>query len=236
MLGTIVNAAAILIGSGLGLILPAIPDRVKDTIMQGLSLAVIIIGLGMALADQNDILLIIISMVVGALVGEWIGIEKQLSRLGQAVERKAKKLADGRVAEAFVAASLIYCVGSMAIVGSVQSGVHGDNRTLFAKSLLDGFSSIIFTSTLGIGVALSAGAVFLYEGLIASAAFLAGSAMNNPHIILCASATGGLLIVAIGVNLLGVAKIAVGNLLPAMFIAGFLAWAWPPIQLWIHTL
>lgn len=219
LLGTVVNALAVLVGSVIGLVLPSIPERMKSTIMQGLSLTVILIGFSMALSDMKDILLIIISVVLGALLGEWIDIEAGLLRFGQAVEKRAKRLGNGQIAEAFVAASLLFCVGSMAIVGAIQSGVSGDNTTLYAKSTLDFFSSIVFTSTLGFGVALSALAVFVYEGLIATLAYFAGTALNSAAVIGVMTATGGLLIVGIGINILGLKKIAVGNLLPAMFLA-----------------
>lgn len=219
LLGTVVNAVAVLIGSVIGLVLPAIPERMKTTIMQGLSLAVILIGLSMALSDMKDVLLIIISMVLGALLGEWIDIEAWLMRFGQTIEKRAKRLGNGQIAEAFVAASLLFCVGSMAIVGAIQSGVSGSNTTLYAKSTLDFFSSIVFTSTLGFGVALAAVAVFLYEGVIASLAYFVGTALNSSTVIAIMTATGGLLIIGIGINIMGLKKIAVGNLLPAMFLA-----------------
>lgn len=222
LLGTVVNAMGILLGSAIGLVLPSIPERMKTTIMQGLSLTVILLGLDMALTDMKDILLIILSMVIGALLGEWINIEAWLMRFGQAVEKRAKRLGTGQVAEAFVAASLLFCVGSMSIVGAIQSGVSGVNTTLYAKSTLDFFSSIVFTSTLGVGVALSAAAVFIYEGFIATLAYFAGGALDSQTFISIMTATGGLLIIGIGINILGLKKIAVGNLLPAMFVAALL--------------
>lgn len=224
------NAVAIIIGTGIGLFLPSIPDRMKTTIMQGVGLAVLLIGLGMALKDQADILLIIISIVIGGLLGEWWNIERLLLRLGQAVEVRAKRLGDGQLAEAFVTASLIFCVGSMAVVGAIQSGISGQNKTLYAKSLLDFFTSIVFSTTLGVGVAFAAVPVFIYEGLIALISYFAGAALNSPEVISCMSATGGLLIVAIGINLLEIKKIAVGNLLPAMIVAAVIKWLTMYIQ------
>jgi uncharacterized protein len=222
--GTIVNAVAIIVGTGIGLFLPIIPDRMRTTIMQGVALAVILIGLGMALQDQADILLIIISLVIGGLLGEWWDIEGLLLRIGQKIEQRAQRVGNGQVAEAFVTASLIFCVGSMAVVGAIQSGLSGQNKTLYAKSLLDFFTSIVFSTTLGIGIAFAAVPVFLYEGAIALVSHFAGTALNSPPIIACMSATGGLLIVAIGVNLLDLKKISVGNLLPAMIVAAVVKW------------
>lgn len=231
LLGTIVNSISILLGTAIGILLPNIPERMKKTIMQGLALTVIAIGISMAISDQKDILIIIVSMVLGALIGEWLDIEGWLNRMGKNLERRAKRFGGGQVAEAFVVSSLIFCVGSMAIVGAIESGVH-DNQTLYAKSLLDGFSAVVFSSTLGVGVAFAAPVVFLYEGGIALLSFLAGGVMNDARVIAGVTATGGLLIVAIGLNILGVTKIAAGNLLPAIFVAGVLCFAWPITHAW----
>jgi uncharacterized membrane protein YqgA involved in biofilm formation len=235
LLGTIVNALAILVGAFVGIILPAFSERMKTTIMQGLSLAVIMIGLDMSLKNDQDILLVILSLVIGALLGEWINIEGGLERFGNRIEqffvrnRSASKSEHSgshsrSIAEGFVVASLVYCVGSMAIVGAIQSGLQGDHKTLFAKSILDGVSAVVFSSTLGVGVALSALPVFLYEGAMAAMAHFAGLAINSPEFIQCMTATGGLLIVGIGINIMGLKKIHVGNLLPAIFIAPLLKW------------
>lgn len=220
--GTFVNTLAILVGSGIGFLLPNIPERVKSTVMQGLSLTIILIGLGMALSDQRDVLVIILSMVIGALIGEWANIEHRLDQLGKFAARrtraKAPQGSETHVSDAFVTASLVFCVGSMAILGAIQSGF-GSNTTLYAKSMLDFVTATVFASTMGIGVALSAAPVLIYEGLIATIAYLAGNAINAPAVIACVTAVGGLLITAIGLNLLGIRKIAVGNLLPSMFVA-----------------
>ncbi|KPV42520.1 hypothetical protein AN477_17265 [Alicyclobacillus ferrooxydans] len=227
MLGTLVNGAAILIGTGLGLLMPKVPPRFHSTVMQGLSLAVLLIGLSMALGDTGDILIIIISLVIGALLGEWINIDGLLNRMGDWVQRKFVRSDTSRTAEAFVTASLVFCVGSMAIVGAIQSGLTDVHRTLYAKSLLDFVSSTVFASTLGVGVVFSVLPVVLYEGGIATIAHLFGADLQNQAVISCMTATGGLLIAAIGINLLGLKKLAVGNLLPAMFVAALLKW-WAP--------
>lgn len=218
--GTLVNTFAILLGAGIGVLVPTIPDRVKSTVMQGLSLTIIVIGLGMALKDSKDILIIIVSMVIGGLFGEWINIERGLDRVGKFAARKTRESSTGHsVSDAFVTASLVFCVGSMAILGAIQSGLQGSNTTLYLKSMLDFVTSTVFTTTMGIGVALAALPVLLYEGLIATVSYFAGSTLNAPAVIACMTATGGILIAAIGMNLLGVRKIAVGNLLPSMFVA-----------------
>lgn len=227
LLGTIVNTLAVIVGALIGVLVPKVPERFSRTAMQGLSLAVIWIGLSMALSDEQDVLLIIISLVLGALLGEWLDIDGALARLGQMVEKRAGKYTNGKVAEAFVTASLLYCVGSMAVVGAIQSGFQLNNHTLYAKSMLDGISSVVFTSTLGLGAALAAIPLFLYEGSIATISWLVGSSLNDPAVIACMTAAGGLLVVGIGLNLLGAAKVSVGNLLPGVFVAPLLKWLLP---------
>ncbi|NLY66824.1 MAG: DUF554 domain-containing protein [Tissierellia bacterium] len=216
MLGTIVNSTTIIIGTILGVLLnKGIKEEYKSTIMDGVSLAVILIGI-MGALDTENVILMIISLVVGSIIGEAVKIEKKLDNLGNTLEKKLGK-GDSNFSKGFVTASLVFCVGAMAIVGALESGLRGNHSTLFAKSVLDGISSIIFASTLGIGVGFSAATVLLYQGSIT---LLASSAKEllTPEVINEMSAVGGLLIAAIGINLLGLRKIKVGNMLPAIFI------------------
>ena len=165
MLGTFVNFFAIIVGSTLGLLLRGgISDRFNKTIMEGVSLSVLLIGIQGALKAEN-ILLVIISMSLGSLIGEGIDLDKRLKNLGDKLEARFSK-SKSKISEGFVSASLLFCVGAMSIVGSLQSGVQNDHKILFSKSILDGISSIIFTSTLGVGVMLSAFAVLVYQGSI----------------------------------------------------------------------
>jgi len=216
LLGTIVNTLAIIAGSLVGLIFRGgIPQKYNVTIMQAISLAVILVGLRMALKTEA-ILLVIISLAIGSVIGEFLGIEERLENLGKFLERRFSKKGNG-ISRGFVVTTLVYCVGSMAIVGSLESGLTGNHQTLFAKSALDGISAIIFTSTLGIGVMFSSFSVLVYQGLITVSAslikpFLVEAVINQM------SAVGGLLIVAIGFNLLEIQKIRVGNMLPAIFL------------------
>ncbi len=216
MLGTIVNSLAIIGGSLLGFILKGgIPERVNDTIMKGLALCIMVIGISGAIKSENMIL-IICSIVIGALIGELIDIDKGLKKLGDNIEAKLQGKG-GRVSEGFVTASLVYCVGAMAILGSLDSGLKGDYKILFTKAMLDGISAIMFTSTLGIGVALSAISVFVYQGTIT----LAASALQGilvGTVITELSAVGSLLIMGLAFNMLGLTKIKVANLLPAILI------------------
>ncbi|MFW5985140.1 MAG: DUF554 domain-containing protein [Halanaerobiaceae bacterium] len=220
MIGTIVNTAAIIIGGSLGTVIGSkLKERYKSTAMQGLSLAVLLIGFSMAL-DTNNVSIIIFSLLLGGLIGEFLKIEARLQNIGHWFEKRLK--GQGQVAEAFVQTSLIYCVGAMAIMGAIQDGLINDPSTLYAKSMLDGFTSIAFSSTLGIGVILSAIPVFLYQGSISLLAGYLKPLLTDP-VITEMTATGGMLIVAIGINLLEITKIKVGNLLPAIFVAVILA-------------
>jgi uncharacterized membrane protein YqgA involved in biofilm formation len=219
LLGTIVNAAAIIAGAILGNFLKGgFQNQVKVTLMQAISLSVLLIGLSMALKTQN-VMVVTLSMVAGGIVGELLRIEDWLEACGLKLERRFGG-GDGRLAKAFVSASLIYCVGAMAIMGSLQSGLTGNYTTLFVKSILDGVSSVVFASTMGIGVAFAALPVFLYQGGITLAAAYVKPFLTDA-IIREMTATGGLLIFAIGINMLfdGKVQIKVGNLLPAVFIA-----------------
>lgn len=216
MLGTIVNALAIIVGALLGIaIKKGIKDDYKNTIMDGIGLTVVIIGIMGGIKSEN-IILVIGSIVVGSILGEIIGVEDKLDKLGNSLQ-KGFGGKDSNFSKGFVTASLVYCVGAMAIVGSLESGILGNHETLFAKSILDGISAIIFASTLGIGVAFSAIPVFIYQGSIT---LLANSVKSllTPEVINEMSAVGGILIMAIGINILGIKKIKVGNMLPAVFI------------------
>ena len=216
MLGTTINAISIIAGGLLGLLFrKGIPDSYKKTVMQSISLAIILIGLKSAL-QTDDLLIVIISLAIGSVLGEFVGIEDKLEKLGRWLENRFASESGG-ISKGFVTASLVYCVGSMAIVGSFESGLTGNHQTLFAKSALDGISAVIFASTLGLGVLLSAVPVFLYQGFLTLSAGLL-----KPYLVTTVisqmSATGGLLIMAIGINLMGMVKIRVGNMLPAIFI------------------
>jgi uncharacterized membrane protein YqgA involved in biofilm formation len=220
MIGTLINTAAILLGSLIGVLLrKGIPQRLRDTVMQGLGLCVLVIGI-MGAVKTQDMMAVIISIVVGGLIGALLNIEKRLDRLGQRMQKLlAGKHDDGdnSFAKGFVTASLVYCVGAMAIVGSLESGLKGDHSTLIAKSALDGISAIVFASTMGPGVAMSALAVLVYQGSIALLAQWAAP-LFTAALISEMSAVGGLLIIGIGLNLLYDKHLSVGNLLPAIFV------------------
>lgn len=216
MLGTLVNTVAIIAGSLVGLLFKGgIKKRYNDTVMQAISLAVILIGLSGAFKSKQ-ILLVIFSLAIGGLIGELLRIEDRLENLGKWFEVKLSKVGND-ISRGFVTASLVYCVGSMAIVGSLESGLAGNHQTLFAKSVLDGIASIIFASSLGIGVLLSSASVFIYQGCITITASFMSRFLTTP-VVNEMSAVGGLLIMAIGINLLEIKKIKVGNMIPAIFL------------------
>lgn len=230
-LGVIVNGLVIVGASFAALILKKFimkfdknnkVEKISDRIMSGLALCIIYMGISGALECQH-VLICIISMVVGGLIGELIDIDKGLNSLGDKIEEKLNK---GKVdvskekvsiSQGFVSASLLFCVGAMAVVGALNSGLFGNNDILFAKSALDGVSSFLFSLTMGIGVLLSAVAVFLYEGIIACGAFLLKGVLSTA-VITEMNAVGSLLILALGINMILKANIKVANLLPAMFV------------------
>ncbi|MBN1051398.1 DUF554 domain-containing protein [Clostridium botulinum] len=225
MFGTIVNCICIIGGCLIGLLLKGkLSDKISSTIMNGLALCALYIGISGALKGE-DTLQIIICIAAGALIGEIIDIDKRLNYLGKIIERrlncknttKKEDTSEVSIAEGFVTASLLFCVGAMAIVGALESGLRGDYTILFAKSVLDGVSAIIFTSSLGIGVMLSSMVVFIYQGIIT---ILAGciSTILNDVIIANMSAVGSILIIGLSFNILGISKIRVANMIPAIFI------------------
>jgi len=217
MLGTLVNTAAIAAGSLVGLTLfkGRIPANTNESIMKALALAVIVIGLKNANAGQN-MMLIIFSLVLGTWLGERIGIEVAMNRLGTWLEGRMSK-GEGGFSKAFVTTTLIYCVGSMAILGALESGLKGQHDILFAKAMLDGVSSIVFSSTLGLGVLFSALPVLAYQGLVTLGAGFLKGLLTDP-VIADMSGVGGILIMAIGLNMLEIKPIRVGNMLPAIFL------------------
>lgn len=222
LIGTIVNVAAISLGVAVGMVFKkGIPERAQITIMQGLGLAILLIGL--KTAWQTEMILIpILSLAAGAMLGEYIDIEEKLNKLGTWLESKIGSN-HGMVAKAFVTTSLIYCVGAMAIMGAIEDGLTGQPNTLFAKSALDGISAIIFTTTMGIGVIFSTIPVLLYQGSITLMADFLKSFLTD-GMIAEMNATGGLLIIGIGINILGIKKIKVGNLLPAIVFSVLFVW------------
>ena len=218
MVGVIINVAAVLAGGTLGLLLGGrVPQRLREKIMQGLALCILLIGAQGALETAN-VLAVIVCMVAGGLLGETLDIEKRLESLGALAERKfAHGGQNGRFAQGFITASLLFCVGAMAVVGSLNAGLTGDNSTLIAKAALDLVTAVFFAAALGPGVLLAAAAVLVYQDAIALIAGWLAPVLTDA-IVTEMSAVGGLLIMGLSFNMLGMAKIRVGNLLPAIFL------------------
>ncbi|MDR2392612.1 MAG: DUF554 domain-containing protein [Treponema sp.] len=216
MLGPVVNGLVIIICALAGcFIIRGIPERFAELIKKAIGLSIMYMGMKGALENQR-VLLLVMSMVVGAIAGEYINLDKRMNQFGTWAEGKLG-MKGGSFSKGFVSASILFCTGSMAIVGSMQSGLTGNHETLFAKSILDGSISLIFGASMGIGVAFSALPVFIYQGCISLAARAIKDYLS-PDIIREMSAVGSLLVAAIGYNFLGVKEIRVANLIPAIFI------------------
>jgi len=215
MLGTIYNAAAILLGTLLGVTIGRrLPYKVKDMVSQSISLIVVLIGLQMAITASN-IIMIMISLVIGSMIGQALEIEERFARI---IDRMTKKiLPQGNLQEGFITATLIFCVGPMAVTGALTSGLLGNHEVLITKSILDGTTSAVLASGVGAGVGLAAIPVFLYQGTITLMANFMQEVLSQ-SLIQELTATGGLLITGIGLNLLGVTRLPVGNMLPALVI------------------
>ncbi|MBK7540891.1 MAG: DUF554 domain-containing protein [Candidatus Competibacteraceae bacterium] len=217
MIGTLVNTGAVVVGGAVGLTVgPRLPESIKTIVMQALGLAVVAIGLRMAL-DAQHTLLAIGCLLLGGITGELLRIEQRLEGLAEVLRRKLRSTS-GRFVEGFVTATLLYLTGAMTIVGSIRDGTVGDPSVLLLKSLLDGVASIALASSMGVGVLFSALPVLVVQGGIT---LLAGQLafLSQPVVLDAINAAGGLLILGIGINLLEIARIRVGNLLPALLYA-----------------
>ena len=222
MIGTLINVAAILIGGVIGIFFGArLPEQLKNTVVAGMGLFVLLTGIQMFLKTQNA-MIVVSAIIIGAILGEWGRIEERMEALGGWLERRFTRGAGGtssRFVRGFLSASLIYCTGPMAILGSITDGLKGDYLTLAIKSVLDGFLTIAFSSTLGLGVLFSVIPVFLYQGSITLLAHQLSSVLSEPMITEM-TATGGVLLAGLSISsLLEIKKMKIGNLLPAVVIA-----------------
>ena len=218
MLGVTVNTLAVVVGGLVGLLIKkGVPERFSDAIMKGLGLCVLYIAIDGALKGTN-VLVLIISVAIGAVLGTLLKLDEGIRALGDKLEKKFKS-GEGKstFAEGFVTASLLFCVGAMAVVGSLDAGLTGDNSTLYTKALLDGIMSIVFASTLGVGVLFSGVLIFLYQGSITLLSGLLQPLLTDYAIgeITC---VGSVLMIAIATNMMGITKVKVMNLVPAVFI------------------
>jgi uncharacterized membrane protein YqgA involved in biofilm formation len=216
--GTFVNVAAVLLGSAVGLLLKkGLPKRITAALMTGVGLCTVYIGIDGCLAGEN-VLIAVLSLALGTVIGEALNLDKWLTKLGDAAQRRVRgRDESANVAQGFVSASLLFCVGAMTILGSLQSGLSGNHETLYVKSVLDLISSVVFAATFGWGVMLSCVTILLYQGGIALLAQWVAPVLSASAVAEM-TGVGSLLIIALGLNLLNVTKIKVANLLPAVVL------------------
>ena len=218
MLGTIVNTAAIIVGALIGMLLKkGLSPKRTDTLMKGLGLCTLYLGISGSLKGNNSLILII-AIVFGAIIGEVIDLDEKINRLGDLLEKKfAKNNGAVSIAEGFVTASLLFCVGALAIVGPLQSGLTDNHEILFNKSILDFVAAAIFASTLGFGVVFSAGLVFVYQGVITLLSQWIAPYLTD---VMIAEMTciGSVIIIGLALNMIGITKLRIMNYVPAIFM------------------
>lgn len=219
MLGVLVNTLTVILGSALGLLLKkGIPEKISGAAMTAIGLCTVYIGIDGALAGSNAIILIV-AMVVGTIIGTWIDVDEKINRLGQFVERKMQRQGEKTsIAQGFVTGSLLFCVGAMTIVGSLNAGLTGDNKLLFTKSILDLISSCMLASTLGLGVLFAAAFVFVFQGGLVLCAGLLQTVLTDAALIAEITCCGSVMILGLGLNLLGLSKFKIANFLPAVVV------------------
>jgi uncharacterized membrane protein YqgA involved in biofilm formation len=224
MLGTLVNAAAILIGSILGIVLSKRIDRTMElTLFPIMGVFVVLIGLQSTaqLASGNKFIICMIAVVLGSFIGHYVDLEGGLNRLVFRISRRGSEK-DSLFAEGFTAATTLFCTGSMAILGSIQSGVEDHHTILFSKAVLDGITSIPMAAAMGLGVLFSSVSVLIYQGAITLLAIYFHSGFP-PDVVHAISATGGVMMILLGLRMMGLIKIAIMNLLPSLIICAVAA-------------
>ena len=234
--GTLLNVLTVLVGGTLGLLLGGrLPERFQGIIFNGLGLATLLIGMQNALTTGN-ILVLLGGILVGGLIGEWLRLDYRLDNLGNYLQKRLAGNSDRKgsatFSEAFVTSSLIFCVGPLTILGSIQNGISGDITFLAIKSLLDGFAAFAFAASLGWGVLVSAVTVLVYQGALSLVAWAAMSGVpsrDNPYIVEM-TAAGGLIIIGVALRLLNIKELKLANYLPALAVAPAIVWVlqhWP---------
>lgn len=218
MLGTIVNTLAVIAGSIVGILLHRkLSARYSEIVMKAIGLFTVVIALNLAF-KSSQLLIVLISLALGGLLGESLKMDERLEALGKKLKERYSRDAGASFVQGFIASSLLFCIGPMAIVGSLESGLKADHTVLFTKSLMDGIASIALASGMGLGVIFSAGAVLIYQGLLTLAAIMFKNFLPVAYIDLM-SATGGILLLGVAANLTLDTKIKVASLLPAVFLA-----------------
>lgn len=225
-LGDIVNSIAIVAGSLIGLLLKrGLPEKWQETIMSGIALSIVVIGVKMALVTQN-IVIVIIALTIGSIVGEILDLQGGTERIGEWIGGKlagGSKSAAGKIAKGFVNSTVLFCSGAMAIVGSIQSGLANDHATLYAKATIDGIVALVMSANLGLGVIFSSISVGVYQGFIVLISGLIEPYVT-PKILNEITSSGGIIIMAIGFNMMNVINTRIANMVPGIFIAAVLAY------------
>ena len=223
-----INVITVVAGGTLGALLgERLPSRIRHIIMQGVGLVTLAVGMSMAITTNNFVL-VLVSIVIGGILGEWWRLEERLDGAGEWLEAKASRfpfLARGEFTKGFVTASLVFCVGPMTVLGSIQDGLSGDYTLLAVKSVLDGFSSLAFAASMGMGATFSAITVLVYQGILTLGASLFQTVLSDAMITEM-TATGGVMILGIGLLLLEIKRIRVANFLPTLAIAPLLVALW----------
>ena len=222
MLGTIINTAAVIAGGSLGLLLKKnMPERITKIYFQAIGLFTLAIGISMVW-NIDHILIVVASLVVGSILGEWIDIEAGAEKLSECLKRKFR-IGNERFSEGLITSFLLFCMGSMTILGAIKEGLEGNSDLLLTKSLMDGFSALLLASALGIGVIFSAVPLFLFQGGVTLLAMWA-SRFFTPEIVSGITAVGGIMLIGLGINLLDIKKLRIMNMLPALVIVVILLW------------
>ncbi len=220
-LGALVNGLAVALGAALGLVFGArMPEKMRELVFQGLGLCIIVLGMQSALKG-TDALLTIASIVGGSIIGELLHIEDWLTRLGDRIKAMVGS-SNPRFTEGLVNGSLLFCIGAMGILGSIEEGLRGVRDIVYAKSIIDFFAAIILAASLGIGVVFSGVSVFIYQGIFVLLANVLVGLITEPLMVQL-SATGGIIMIAIGLNVIECTKIRIGNMLPSIFLSPILA-------------
>ena len=216
MIGTLVNAGAVIVGGAVGMIFnKSMPERFKTIYFQAVGLFTIAMGIGMVYNMQN-ILIVVSSVAVGALLGEWMNIERAVDRLSEFL-RKKLRIGNEKFSEGLVTSFLLFCIGAMTIVGAIDEGTGRSSEVLFTKSLMDGFSALLLASAFGLGVIFSAVPLLIFQGGITLLA-MSASHFFTPEIIAGLTSTGGILLIGLGINILEIKKLRIMNMIPALLL------------------
>ncbi len=222
MIGTLVNTAAVIVGGAIGLLLKKnMPQRITTIYFQAVGLFTLAIGISMVV-KMDHILIVVASMALGSLLGEWLNIEAGAEKLSEYLKNKFR-IGSDKFSEGLITAFLLFCIGSMTILGTIQEGTGGSSDLLFTKSLMDFFSSILLASAFGFGVIISAVPLFIFQAILTLIAMYAGR-FFTPEIIQGLTSVGGILLIGLGINILEIKKLRIMNMLPALVVVALLLW------------